>query len=219
MKNRPAFAIALGLIALSAVAGCATTYYAVWQKLGYEKRDILVSRVKDARDDQEAAKQQFKTTLQQFEELTNYNGGDLEAEYNKLSSEYDSAVSRADAVHKRIASVDKVAQDMFTEWETEIGEYTDPNLKQASEQKLAQTKDRYATLIAAMRSSESKMQPVLNAFHDQVLFLKHILNADAIASLKTTAAGIDSDVSKLIDDMNASIKESDSFIDQMNQEK
>jgi hypothetical protein len=219
MKNRPAFAIALGLIALSAVAGCATTYYAVWQKLGYEKRDILVSRVKDARDDQEAAKQQFKTTLQQFEELTNYNGGDLETEYNKLNTEYNSAVSRADAVHKRIASVDKVAHDLFDEWQTEIGEYTDENLKHASEQKLAQTKDRYATLIAAMRSSESKMQPVLNAFHDQVLFLKHILNADAIASLKTTAAGIDSDVSKLIDDMNASIKESDSFIDQMNQEK
>jgi uncharacterized coiled-coil DUF342 family protein len=136
MMHKRAVAIGLGFLMLS-IVGCTNTYYAFWQKLGYEKRDILVNRVKDARDDQEAAKQQFKTTLQQFEELTNYNGGDLEAEYNKLSSQYNEAVSRADAVNKRIASVDKVAQDMFTEWQTEIGEYTDPNLKQVSEQKLA----------------------------------------------------------------------------------
>src|ERR1700679_1731791 len=107
--DRRTIGIAIGLLALSLVGGCASADYAVWQKLGYEKRDILVSRVKDARDDQEAGKQQFKTTLQQFEDLTNYNGGDLETEYNKLSKEYDSAVSRADTVHKRIASVDKVA--------------------------------------------------------------------------------------------------------------
>src|SRR5580693_750579 len=140
MMNRSTWAIALSLLAFPLIAGCSTTYYAVWQKLGYEKRDILVSRVKDARDDQEAAKQQFKTTLQQFEELTNYNGGDLETEYNKLNSQYDSAVSRADTVHKRIASVDKVAHDMFDEWQTEIGEYTDQNLKQESQKKLDDTK-------------------------------------------------------------------------------
>ncbi len=88
----------LGITALSFCmtlgVGCASTYYDVWQKLGYEKRDILVSRVKGARDDQQDAKQQFQTTLEQFQALTNFKGGDLESEYKKLNSQYDSCESR-----------------------------------------------------------------------------------------------------------------------------
>jgi len=202
-----------------AISGCATAYYSAWEKLGYEKRDILVSRVKAARDDQTEAKEQFKTTLEQFQAVTNFNGGDLEAEYKKLSAAYDSCQSRAESVSKRVNSVDKVANDMFAEWEKELGEYTDPNLKRSSEEKLNATKARYAQLYAAMRKSEQKMQPVLAAFKDQVLFLKHNLNAEAIASLHTTAAGIDSDVSQLIKDMESSINEANSFIGQLEKAK
>src|ERR1700744_564548 len=120
MIKRHLLGITLGLTALSAITGCSSAYYAAWQKLGYEKRDILVSRVKDARDEQEDAKKQFKTTLQQFQELTNYNGGDLEAKYKKLNGEYESAESQAAAVTKRVNSVDKVANDLFAEWEKEL---------------------------------------------------------------------------------------------------
>jgi len=198
-----------------ALAGCASANYAFWNKFGYEKRDILVSRVESAKTDQEKAKEQFKTTLQRFQELTGYQGGDLEAKYKKLSSEYDACKSRADDVSSRIKSVDAVASDMFKEWKQELSEYKDPKLKAASEQKLSDAQTRYATLIDLMRKSEAKMQPVLQAFHDQVLFLKHNLNAEAVASLQTTAAGIDTDVQALIKDMEASINEANSFIAQM----
>jgi len=70
-----------------------------------------------------------------------------------------------------------------------------------------------------MKQAEKRMQPVLTVFHDQVLFLKHNLNAAAIASLKETSAGIESDVSKLIQDMNASISEANTFINQMTSAK
>ena len=198
-----------------ALAGCASANYAFWNKFGYEKRDILVSRVESAKTDQEKAKEQFKTTLQRFQELTGYQGGDLEAKYKKLSSEYDACKSRADDVSSRIKSVDAVASDMFKEWKQELSEYKDPKLKAASEQKLSDAQTRYDTLIDLMRKSEAKMQPVLQAFHDQVLFLKHNLNAQAVASLQTTAAGIETDVQALIKDMEASINEANSFIAQM----
>src|SRR3954469_24109929 len=103
------------LIVLCAVAlvGCASANYAFWQKFGYEKRDILVSRVEKARDAQNDAKEEFKTTFQKFKELTNFQGGELESKYNKLSAAYDDCKVRADNVKKRIASVDQVATDMF----------------------------------------------------------------------------------------------------------
>src|SRR5271154_1886364 len=84
--NRQSLTACLSLLL---AVGCSTVYYGVWQKLGYEKRDILVSRVQEGRDDQQSAETQFKTTMQKFQELTNYNGGDLEAEYDKLNSSYE----------------------------------------------------------------------------------------------------------------------------------
>ena len=203
------------VIVLAGFVGCKSANYSFWNKLGYEKRDILVSRVEKAKDSQEAAKEQFKTTMEKFQELTNFQGGELEAKYKKLSSEYDACEKRAGTVTERIKSVDSVATDMFKEWKQELAEYQDPKLKAASEQKLNDSEAKYAQLIAAMHKSEAKMQPVLKAFHDQVLFLKHNLNASAIASLQTTAQGIDQDVQALIKDMEASINEANSFISQM----
>jgi hypothetical protein len=203
------------ILCLLLIAGCSSTYYSIWEKLGYEKRDILVSRIKSTNDDQEAAKKQFETTLQRFKDVTNFNGGDLEAEYNKLNSSYQSCESRANDVSSRIKSVEKVAADLFDEWQSELSQYSDPKLRQESEQKLTETKARYQKLITVMKQAEARMTPVLNAFHDQVLFLKHNLNAAAIASLQTTSAGIEADVTQLIKEMNASIAEANSFVSQL----
>jgi Protein of unknown function (DUF2959) len=199
-------------VSLFIIGGCSTAYYGVWEKLGYEKRDILVSRVQEGKEDQQAAETQFKTTMQKFQDLTSFNGGDLEAEYDKLNSSYESCVSRADAVSSKIKSIDSVAKDMFAEWKGELSQYDNQDLRAKSEQELKDTKAKYDKLIALMRKSEASMQPVLRAFHDQVLFLKHNLNAAAISSLQTTAAGIDTDVKQLIAEMEASISEADAFI-------
>jgi hypothetical protein len=218
MFNRAVARLAVGTvltIGMTLAGGCKSAYYGAWEKLGWAKRDILVDRVKDAKEDQEAAKKQFQTALEQFQALTGFQGGDLEAKYKKLNKEYEASVARANDVRKQIASVDTVAQDLFTEWQKELGEYQDPQLKHSSEEKLRDTKARYNQMLAAMRNAESKMDPVLQKFKEQVLFLKHNLNAQAISSLQTQVTGIQGDVDKLIREMDASIQEANAFISQM----
>ena len=200
---------------LFVTVGCQKAYYAGWEKFGYAKRDILVSRVENARDDQTAAKDQFKTTLQQFQAVTNFQGGDLEAKYKKLNGAYEKAEARAGDVRKRIAAVESTAAAMFSEWKEELKEYKNDKLRDSSEEQLEQTRSRYNELIAVMKQASGKMDPVLGAFKDQVLFLKHNLNAQAIASLQGTAVEIESDVSALIRDMENSINEANEFIGQM----
>jgi hypothetical protein len=63
-----------------------------------------------------------------------------------------------------------------------------------------------------MRAAESRMQPVLTAFKDRVLFLKHDLNAQAIASLAGTLGEIEIDVDQLIGEMESAIAEADALI-------
>ena len=200
---------------LATLIGCQTAYYSTWEKLGWHKRDILVDRVTDARDEQEAAKEQFADALERFIAVTEVDGGELDTRYRDLNTAYQRSESRARGVRDRIESVEDVAEDLFAEWEGELEEYESRELRRASERQLRETRRRYDGMIAAMRSAESKMDPVLSAFRDQVLFLKHNLNARAIASLQDTTSRIEDDVAQLIREMEASIREANTFIEQM----
>lgn len=203
------------LTAIMVLPACKKVYYGTWEALGVHKRDIMVDRVQDARDDQEAAKQQFASALEKFSAMFEFEGGELDAKYKALKTELDKSESRAAAVTGRIDAVESVSEALFDEWESELEQYTNADLRAASEKQLKQTRAKYDQMIAAMRKAESKMQPVLSAFRDQVLFLKHNLNARAIASIEGTAGELETDVAKLIAEMEVSIKEADAFIQSM----
>ena len=212
-KNRSNGVTVIAIIFL--LFGCESTYYKTMETMGYHKRDIMVDRVEDARDAQEEAKAQFESALEKFSSVLGFHGGDLEEKYDQLKDEYDESVIKADAVRSRIAAVENVAEDLFAEWQEELNQYTSSSLRRSSARKLKETKSKYAQLIGAMKRAERKIDPVLSAFHDQVLYLKHNLNAQAIASLQSELASIETDVARLIKEMEASIKEANSFIDSM----
>jgi hypothetical protein len=203
------FLLTLGL------AACSSAYYSGLEKIGIPKREVMVHRVEKARDTQEETKQQFKSALEQFTVMTNFKGGDLEATYNKLNGEYEASVKKAEEVNKRIADIEDVSSALFSEWETELSQYSNASLRRNSQQKLTATKAHYQQLIAAMRKAETKIEPVLSVFRDQVLYLKHNLNAQAIASLKGQLDSVKSDVSALVVEMEKSINEADAFIKTM----
>ncbi len=192
--------------------GCSSAYYSAMEKVGIHKRDILVDRVVAARDSQEEAKKQFQSALERFSSVVNFHGGDLEEKYLELKDELESLEDRAREVHERIAAVEDVAEALFDEWEAELDQYSSQSLRRASERKLRETRRRYNQLIRAMKRAEAKIEPVLKPLRDEVLFLKHNLNARAIASLKTELERIETDVSVLLKDMEESIKEADAFI-------
>lgn len=205
----------IGVCVIGLLLGCESTYYKAMESMGYHKRDIMVDRVQDARDAQEEAKEQFESALEKFSSVLGFKGGDLEEKYDQLKAEYEESDTKASAVRRRIAAVEDVAEDLFAEWEQELNQYTSSSLKRSSARKLRDTKKKYAQLISAMKRAEKKIDPVLAAFQDQVLYLKHNLNAQAIASLQSDLASIETDVARLIKEMEASIKEADRFINSM----
>ncbi len=197
------------------VAGCATAYYNTMEKIGIHKRDIMVDRVEDARNAQEEGKEQFKSALARFTEVLNFRGGDLQDKYDKLNDEYERSEESAEEIRDRIEDVEDVADALFEEWEEELSLYTDQKLRRISSEKLKATRGQYHQLITAMKRAESKIEPVLATFRDRVLFLKHNLNAQAIASLQGELGTIESNVGSLIRDMEASIQEANAFMEEM----
>lgn len=200
------------------LSACSTAYYGAMEKFGIHKRDILIDRVAEARNAQKDAKEEFDSALAQFRSVFSFNGGDLEKEYNRLQKAYDESAAAAQEVSDRIRSIEKVANDLFKEWEKELEQYSNPTLRADSQRQLSATKQEYAQLIASLKAVEQKMPPVLRVFHDQVLYLKHNLNSRAIAALHQEYRKIESNVSRLIADMNQSINEADRFIQKMRQQ-
>jgi hypothetical protein len=200
------------IIAAVTLGGCTSAYYSAMQKLGKEKRDILVQRVKDSKKDQEETKEKLKTTMESFQALTGFQGGSLEKSYKKLNSDYESAANQVAKLHDRIQSIDKVSGDLFTEWQGEIDQMGNAKLKARSASMLKDAKVRQASYMKAMRTTESRIAPVMSAFHDQVLFLKHNLNARAIGSLKATSATMDTNVTALMKSIDGSMAEADTLI-------
>lgn len=197
------------------LAGCSAAYYGAMEKIGFPKRDILVDRVEETRKSQEKAKEQFADALQHFLAVTKVDGGELQTKYDELSKELERSEARAKDVRDRIAAVDDVAEALFKEWSRELGQYTNQSLRADSERQLDATRRRYDTLMSLMKRAADRMDPVLATFRDQVLYLKHNLNARAISALGDTNRSLEADITRLIADMEASIRDAENFIREM----
>lgn len=194
---------------------CETAYYNTMEKFGVHKREILVDRVEKARDSQQEAQEQFKSALEQFKSVVPVEGGKLEKVYDRLNGEYQDSEAAALEIRERIVNIETVAEALFDEWEDELDQYSSRELRRNSEMQLRETRDKYTQLLKAMRNAEERLNPVLDAMEDQVLYLKHNLNARAIQSLKAETIKIDRDVDALLAAMEKAINEADAFIRDM----
>ncbi|MBL9216140.1 MAG: DUF2959 domain-containing protein [Opitutaceae bacterium] len=203
---------AAALLGLILLTGCSSVYYGAMEKVGVHKRSILVDRVQGAREAQTEAKAQFASALDQFLAVSRVPPTELQATYERLNEEFKRSETRAQEVRSRIAAIDDVAEALFAEWAAELAQYTNPALRSQSDAQLKATRQRYAGLMRVMEQASARMTPVLNAFRDQVLFLKHNLNAQAIAALDGTSRDLQQDIGRLIADMDKAIREADAFI-------
>ena len=214
MRKKSVFLVG-SILFLVLLGGCSSAYYKTMESMGIEKRDILVDRVEEARDAQDSASEQFASALDQFRATVNFDGGDLEEVYDRLNSEYESSSAEAEDVSEHINAVESVAEDLFNEWEQELDQYSKADMRRTSASLLKDTRTRYGKLMASMRRAERSMEPVLEAFQDQVLFLKHNLNARAIGALRNELDSIERDTANLIKQMQKAIAEANAFIDSM----
>jgi len=209
-------AIATLSLVVLALAGCSSVKYRALETIGIEKRDVLEGNVEDAAEAQDEAAEQFASALEQFRATVEVDGGDLESTYDRLNREFERSEARAAEVAERIDEVERVAEDLFEEWEDELEQYTDASLRRRSQTILDETRDRYADMMVAMNRAEASMDPVLNVFRDQVLFLKHNLNSMAIAAIRDELGTIEAATDELIAAMNDSISEARAFLETLN---
>jgi Skp family chaperone for outer membrane proteins len=199
-------------MAVLILAGCSSAYYGAMEKFGIAKREILADRVDATRKAQQEAKEQFADALQRFLAVTKTDGGDLQRKYEEMNTQFKRSEDQAKEVRAKIAAVEDVAGALFREWKQELAKYSSAALRSDSQRQLELTQRRYDALLGLMKRAAERMDPVLATFRDQVLYLKHNLNARAVSSLGTTQRTLEADISRLISDMETSIREAEVFI-------
>jgi len=187
--------------------------------LGHHKRDIVVIQVEQTCNSLINTRDQFEDALQQFKTIVSVKESSLEHRYKLLQRQYDFCKNKSDDVSHRIAAIEEVSDSLFKEWESELADYNNRALRSKSRQQLKASKQQYTRLIRTMRKAENRIHPVLSAFKDQVLFLKHNLNAQAIAALQHEFIEIGIDISQLIEVMEATINEASRFVSTLVEQK
>ena len=189
--------------------------YSALESVGIHKRDILVDRIEETTDAQEETRLRFQSAYEELSNLVEIDDDGLASQYEKLKKAVSRSENSAAALDSRISAVEKVANDLFGEWEAELNQYSSENLRRASQKNLASTQAQFAVIAEKMRASQAPIEPILKVLQDNTLYLKHNLNARAISALSTEFREIQGQVNTLIAEMESSISESQRFINQL----
>lgn len=180
--------------------------------LGNHKRDLVVAQVDQVCGSLKESRDQFVDALDQFKTIARLPDSPLEQRYRHLKRRYELCRDKADEVSQRIQAISAVSEALFVEWEQELELYSNRALKTRSQQQLKKSRAQYSKLLKTLQAAESRMFPVLAAFQDQVLFLKHNLNAHAIAALRHEFVEMSVDISRLIEVMEKTLGEANQFV-------
>lgn len=199
----------------AALGGCASAKYSALEKVGIHKRDILVDDVEDARDAQSETREHLVSAYEELSALVGHDGGELEKQYNRLNKEVERARDATGDLDDHLESIDRVSEDLFEEWESELELYSSQALRDDQAKKLAESRKQFKHMRNRMQIARNRVDPVMAVLNDNVLYLKHSLNAQAVAALRGEAANLEADVEALIRDMQIAIDEADAFISKM----
>ena len=128
------------------LSGCASVQYSALEKVGIHKRDILVDRVEDARDAQTETREQLVSAYEELSALIGHDGGELEEKYRRLSKEVDRSRDATKDLDEHLADIDRVSEDLFDEWESELDLYSSATLRSDQEKKLKLARRQFSMM-------------------------------------------------------------------------
>lgn len=194
------------------LGSCTTIYYNFWETFGQEKRDLLRSNIVKTQEAQDEVQNEFKDTLERVRSEYSFDGGSLEKTYDQLNADYEDAQQRVEHLSSRINKVEDIAGDLFAEWKEEAGQISNRSYQRDSLRKRRQAMKKFERMLTAMRRVEKTTDPVLTKLKDQVLYLKHNLNARALGSFKLEFQKIERELTALNSEIHRSTEVASEFI-------
>ncbi len=196
---------------LLGASGCEARSYRIWEFLGWEKREILSSEVEEVGENQKEIKEDFQSIYERIKSEYDYERDEIDDLYDQLKSDYEQAKAKADRIKDSSKKIRQIAKALFEEWEQEAMAISNKNYRKDSLNKLRQAQARFKHLSASLHRSESQLDRVLVQLNDQVLYLKHNLNAKSLALFESEIKLVKNEIDELIKAIEKTIKYSQNF--------
>src|SRR4029453_4776473 len=113
--------------------------------------------------------------------------------------------SKSEEVKKQKEAMDLEADKLYASWTADLAAISSPDLKQRSENRLTQTKDRRGKSGAAGLQARGAYDEFLTGLKDQIKYLGHDLNPSAIASLKGDAGKLNAKAKTMFDKIDGTV--------------
>ena len=172
------------------------------QDEGVKQVEQLIKKANAGVESINDTKLQLQKTMEAYNAVLAPDVKDRRDAYKKLQKEVATTEKKRAMVSTRNGEMNVEAGRLFKNWEGSTAAIQDPALRQRSQERLAVAKKRYSEIQANGQGAASLYTPFMKALQDQVTYLGHDLNPEAVATLKPEA-----------DKLNAQAKELYSAID------
>jgi hypothetical protein len=190
MHHHPSSLVVIALLALGAVGAAA-------QDEGLKQVQALIKRANSTVGSIDDAKLQIQKTMDAYNAVLAPETTDRRGAYKKLQKEMATTEKKRVEVSARAKEMNTDADTLFKSWESSTASIQSPEMRKKSEDRLAKTKTRYAEIGTTGQKAAALYDPFIKTLHDQVEFLGHDLNADAIKSLAPDAAKLNAQANEL----------------------
>ena len=157
-------------------------------------------------------KVQLMKTMEVYNSLFADDADNRKKIYNNIQKEMENTEKRRGKIVEEAAKMNAEADALFKDWTNSTAAIESPDLRKRSEERLNATKASYAEIGTAAQKAGDMYGPFMKALQDQITFLGHDLNPDAVASLKPDAAKLNERADQLIRSIDDTIATSNKNI-------
>ena len=179
------------LLFLSGLVSCASLFE---QKTSLRRVSDLVGWVEHVHVDAELVQARMHEALDGLLDLTarDFSGDPLKA-YEAYAKQVEAARKQHHKLRASFWKMEKAAEDVFANWTSRLAVFTSETMRRRSEQRLEDTRQRYAVVHAAVGPAVELSDRLLAGLQDSASFLANDFNAAALRE-------IDADVRSLTDE-------------------
>jgi hypothetical protein len=163
------------------------------------------------------ARGQLEKTLASYNAIVDGKAADPKSSYKDLGKAVKDSEDRVADVTKRKEEMDAEAGKLFESWKASADAISSPDLKNKSQERLAETQGRYGRIATAGKDAKSEYDAFLGGLKDQITFLGHDLNPHALASLKPDAVKLNDRAKKMFEKIDSASAAANASIDGMRQ--
>jgi ElaB/YqjD/DUF883 family membrane-anchored ribosome-binding protein len=212
-------AVAAALV-LAGLPACTFVNNLITGNTGPSDVDDLVASVERVSSELDASKAQLLGAIQALQKVTAPEfKGDAVAAHKELVNAIDDSEDQTDDLRKSLERMQAEAEPVFNQWTKDLEAYSNPEMRQRSQARLAAARERYDGVVAAVTPVLVECEAINQTLNDHALFLKHDMNPAAIATIQDDVKKVAKEASDLDGAFNAGKAAARAYVDSASQPK